>query len=69
MKILVEFNDNKASFLMEVLNSFSFVRKATPILEEKSTILQDIKEAVDEMKLVKQGKLEARNAEDLFDEL
>jgi len=31
--------------------------------------MQDIREAVEELKLVKEGKLEARNAEDLIDEL
>jgi len=31
--------------------------------------MQDIREAVEELKLVREGKLEARNAEDLIDEL
>ena len=36
---------------------------------EKEEVLQGIKEAVEEMKLIKAGKLKARNAEDLFHEL
>ena len=31
--------------------------------------MQDIKEAVEELILVREGKLEARNAEDLINEL
>ena len=65
---LINLPDSKTAFFMEVLKNFSFV-KTTPITEEKSNIIQDIKEAVNEMKLVKEGKLEARNAEDLFNEL
>ena len=53
---------------MELLNSFSFV-KTKKLSNEKAEILENIKEAVDEMNLVKKGKLKARNAEDLFDEL
>ena len=37
--------------------------------EIQSRILKDLKEAVDELNLVRAGKLKARNAEDLFDEL
>jgi hypothetical protein len=32
-------------------------------------VLEDVKEAVEEMKLIKSGTLKVRNAEDLFDEL
>jgi hypothetical protein len=35
----------------------------------RAKVLEDVKEAVEEMKLVKEGKLKARNAEDLFLEL
>lgn len=54
---------------MEVLKNFSFVKKVTPISDAKANLMQDIKEAVEELKLVREGKLEARNAEDLIDEL
>ena len=54
---------------MEVLKNFSFVKKATLITNAKADLMQDIKEAVEELILVKEGKLEARNAEDLINEL
>ncbi|MDP2059698.1 MAG: hypothetical protein U1C58_04915 [Flavobacteriaceae bacterium] len=69
MKILLDVKDSKASFFMEVLKNFSFVKKATPISDAKASLMQDIREAVEELKLVKEGKLKARNAEDLIDEL
>lgn len=69
MKILLEISDKRASFFMEVLKKFSFVRKATPISDVKAGLLQDVKESIDEYKLVREGKLESRDAEDLIDEL
>lgn len=69
MKILLDIKDSKASFFMEVLKNFSFVKKTTQITDAKAEIMEDIKEAVDELILVKEGKLEARDAEDLIHEL
>lgn len=68
MKILLDIPDNKAEALLTVLNSISFV-KAKPLSSEKSSILLDIKNAVDELNLIKQGKAKARNAEDFLNEL
>jgi hypothetical protein len=68
MKLLLEIPDNKASFFMELLKNFSFV-KAKTLTPHRAKILEDVKEAVEEMKLVKAGKMEARNAEELFNEL
>jgi|TARA_R110002096_G_scaffold142273_5_gene297484 hypothetical protein len=69
MKILLDIQDSKAAFFMELLKNFSFIKKATQISENKAELIMDIKEAVEELKLVKEGKMEARNAEDLIDEL
>ena len=68
MKVLLDIKDTKAAFVMELLQSFSFV-KARPLSPYKAKILEDVKEAVEEMKMVKAGTLKARNAEDLFNEL
>jgi len=68
MKVLLDIKDAKAPFVMELLQSLSFV-KAKPLSPYKAKVLEDVKEAVEEMKLVKKGKLKARNAEDLFHEL
>jgi hypothetical protein len=68
MKVLLDIKDNKAHFVMELLQSLSFV-KAKPLTPYKAEILEGIQEAVLEMKLIKEGKLKGRNAEDLFNEL
>ena len=69
MKILLDIKDNKASFFMELLKNFSFIEKVTPMSDIKANLMQDIREAVEELRLVREGKLEARNAEDLINEL
>ena len=68
MKILLDIPDNKAIPLLEVLKSISYV-KAKQLTDSKATLLSDIREAVEEMKLVKQGKLKARPIEALLNEL
>jgi len=68
MKVLVDVRDNKADFIMELLNNFSFV-KAKTISPAKAQLIEDIKEAVENLNLVKQGKLKARPAKDLLNEL
>ena len=68
MKILLEIKDNKAAFVMELLRNLSFV-KAKPLTDTKAQLLEEMKEAVEEMKLVKSGKKKARNAEEFLNEL
>lgn len=68
MKVLVDIRDNKAAFVLELLNSFSFV-KAKPITNEKALLMEEFKEAVDNVKLAKQGKLKAKPLNELLNEL
>lgn len=68
MKVLLDIKDNKAHHLMEVLKGLSYVKTET-LTPYRAKVLKDVKEAVKELNLVKAGKLKARNAEDLFDEL
>lgn len=68
MKLLLDIKDNKAAFIMELLNNFKFV-KAKPLTPYKSEVLEDIREAVEEMKLIKEGKLKGTHINDLLDEL
>ena len=69
MKVLLEVKDNKVAFFLEIIKNFSFVKEAKTISDAKADLIQDIKEAVEELKLVRDGKLIARNAEDLINEL
>ena len=68
MKVLLDIKDSKAPYLMEVLKGLSFV-KTKQLTPYKAKVLEDIKEAVKEMTLIKEGKLKGRNAEDLINEL
>ncbi len=68
MKVLLEVKDNKADFILELLNNFSFV-KAQPLSPAKARLIKEIKEAVENVKLVKQGKLKAKPLNELLNEL
>ncbi len=68
MKVLLDIKDSKAPYLMEVLKGLSFV-KTKQLTPHKAKVLEDVREAVKEMTLIKEGKLKGRNAEDLINEL
>ena len=68
MKVLLDIPDNKAFSLLEVLRSISYV-KAKPITDDKALLMEEIREAVEEMRLIKAGKKQARSAEDFLNEL
>jgi hypothetical protein len=68
MKAVLDIKDNKAPFVIELLNNFSFV-KVKPITNEKALLLSEIREAVDIVNLVKKGKIQARPAIELLNEL
>jgi len=69
MKLLLEIDDEiKATHLLEVLKGLSYV-KTEQIACEKAELLRDIKAAVEELKLIKAGQKEAKDAEIFLDEL
>jgi len=68
MKFVLDVKENKAEALMAFLNDLPYV-KAKPLTPYKAKVLEDLKEAVDEFNLVLAGKLEARDADDLLNEL
>jgi hypothetical protein len=68
MQVLLNIPDMKAPFLMDVLQHISYV-KVKPLTDEKAFLLTEIREAVEEMKLIKRGKKKARNVEDFLHEL
>jgi len=68
MKAVLDIKDSRASFVMELLGNFSFV-KVKPITNEKALLLSEIREAVDTVNLVKKGKIQARPAKELLDEI
>jgi len=68
MKAVLDIKDSKASFVMELLSSFSFV-KVQPITNEKALLLSEIKEAVNSVNSIKKGKGKARPAKELLNEI
>ena len=68
MNILLEVKDTKADFVMELLNNFSFV-KAKPISPAKALLMDEIKEAVEYMKMVDKGERKTQSLKDLLNEL
>ena len=68
MNILLEVKDNKADFVMELLRNLTFV-KAKTISPAKALLIEEIKEAVENMKKVDKGIMKAQPLEDLLNEL
>lgn len=67
MRVLLDIEDEKAPFVMEVLEHFEFV-KAEP-LTEKAEIIEDIKQGIRELNQIKAGKLKGIPAKELFNEI
>jgi len=68
MRVLLDIKDDKALHLLEVLKSLPYVKIKT-LSDEKALLMEEIKEAVEELKLVRAGKKKARNAVDFLNEL
>lgn len=68
MKLMLDIEDDKAPFIIEVLKNFKFV-KTKPLSTYKYEVLEGLKEGIEEMKLIQSGKLKETSARDLFDEL
>lgn len=68
MKVLLDIKDSKVQFVMELLQNLPYV-KAKPLSDEKAQLMSEIREAVANLKLVRRGKLKARPAKELLDEL
>ncbi len=69
MKIVIEIPDNKALFGLEVLKNLSFIKKVKPLSASASELWENLKDAANDVKLHKQGKLQLKNAQDLLNEL
>ena len=68
MRVLLDIKDNKAIHLLEILKGLPYVKTKT-ISDEKALLMEEIKEAVDNLALVKKGKLQLKSARELYNEL
>ncbi len=62
MKVLLEINDSKAAFIMELLENFKFV-KAKPLTPYIAEILDHLRHAVQE---VNEGRKKTKNYRGFF---
>jgi len=68
MKVILDIQDQKASLFLELLKNFKYA-KAVPLTPSYARVLEELKEAVENMSLVAEGKLIPRPAEELLNEL
>ena len=68
MRVLLDIKDNKAMALLEVLKGLSYVKTKT-ISDEKALLMEEMKEAVDNLALARKGKMKLKSARDLYNEL
>ncbi len=69
MKVIVEIHDHEAAFGMKVLKSLAFIRQAKLMSAAGAELWDDLKEAAEQVRLHKQGKLKLKTAQDLLGEL
>ena len=68
MKVLLEVEDKKAPFVLELLRNLRSV-KVKLLPSAKETAIEDLKHSIKEVKLAKQGKIKLRPARELLNEL
>ncbi len=68
MKVLLDIQDDKATQLLEALEGLPYV-EAQQITGEKALLIEELKESVEEMKLVLEGRKPSRKAEDFLNEI
>ena len=69
MKVVIDISDKEATFAMKVLESLSFVKKARPMSASAASLWEDLKEAAEQVRLHKNGKIKLKTAQDLLNEL
>lgn len=67
-QVILNIPDNRFQFFMELIKDLNYVSVKNPDNKEQD-ILNGIKDAVNEVKLAKKGKIKLQSAQDLLDEL
>jgi len=68
MKVIIEIDNEKAVHLMAILQDLDYVT-IQEVSDEKEVLISEIKEAIENLNLVKAGQLSARPVKELLDEL
>ncbi|MBK6500757.1 MAG: hypothetical protein IPG00_22510 [Saprospiraceae bacterium] len=69
MKVFLDIPDKEADFAIKVLKSLSFVKKAKTMSSSSIAMWEDLKDAAEQVRLHKQGKIQLKTAEELLNEL
>lgn len=69
MKVLLDIQDDKASAVMEILNNLPFVKTKEIKKSKKQQLIDDLKEAIEDVKLAKAGKLKLKSLDEFLNEL
>lgn len=70
MKVILDINDNRGAFFMELLKSLDYIKIVKEVKDKrKSEAIQDLAEAFNDVKLYEQGKKKLKSAKDLLNEI
>jgi hypothetical protein len=69
MKFIIDIPDQEVVFGMKVLKSLNFIKNAKPMTESSVELWKDLKDASNDVKLHKQGKIKLKTAQELLNEL
>ena len=69
MKLIMDIEDNKAPFFLELLDNLKFVATVDQISPYKANVFSSLRQAVKEMNEVNSGRLKARDADEFLNEL
>lgn len=67
--MLLDIQDDKASAVMEILNNLPFVKTKEIKKSKKQQLIDDLKEAIEDVKLAKAGKLKLKSLDEFLNEL
>jgi hypothetical protein len=69
MKLVIDIPDNEATFAMKVLRSLSFVKKVKKMSVSSLELFEDLKEAANEVRLHKEGKIKLQTLDEFLNEV
>jgi hypothetical protein len=70
MKVILEIQESKAPFFMELVNGLKYIRIIKQIKDKnKSKAIQDIVDAFNDVKLYEEGIKKLKTANQLLDEI
>ncbi len=70
MKVILDIQDNRVPFFMELLKSLDYISVLKEVKDkDKSKAIQDLAEAFNDVKLHQEGKKHLKSAKELLNEL